>query len=146
MGLGFTRKRLVSLFSLVVLYLAVNAVARAAKATAAPVVAGPNELCGFVEFVNRRAPVLSNGGFYQPIRIVMHLGDGGTLMYDLDYPFYYPNEAAFPWSDRNIRTRNFPVDFQFPPAEKRAGEPAAIQFVMSHSTPGGITSLKKCPG
>lgn len=106
--------------------------------------AAAHEPCGFVEFTNIQLPVIIRGAFYQDIRLTVHFGDGSVLQHDLDYPFYYPNEDAFPWSYRNIRKDEFPVDFQFPPDDKRASEPPAVQYIMRHSTPEGVTNLKKC--
>ncbi len=105
-----------------------------------------DEPCGFVEFVNIQTPRSVNGGFYQNIRMMVHYGNGQTQGYELDYPFYYPNEAAFPWSDQNIHNVDFPVPFQFPPADKAASEPPVLQYVMRHSTRSGITTLKDCKG
>ena len=108
--------------------------------------AAADEPCGFVEFVNIQTPRSDHGAFYQNIRMVVHYGNGTTQGYELDYPFYYPSEAAFPWSDQNIKNQDFPVAFQFPPADKRATEPPVVQYVMQHSTPAGLTTLKDCKG
>lgn len=108
--------------------------------------AAGDEPCGFVEFTNINTPKYSNGAFYQDIRMTVHYGDGTTQAYNLDYQFYYPSEAAFPWSDQNIKNQDYPVNFQFPPADKRASEPPVVQYVMRHSTPDGVTTLKDCKG
>ncbi len=63
----------------------------------------------------------------------------------LDYPWYYPNEAANPWSDQNLKDPNFPTRFQPPPAGKIAGEPPLVKYVMERSTPEGMTLLRDCP-
>ena len=108
--------------------------------------AAANEPCGFVDFINIHTPKYSNGAFYQDIRLMVHLGDGTMYGVELDYPFYYPSEAVFPWSDQNLKNPDYPVNFQFPPADKRAGEPPVVQYVMKHSTPDGVTTLKDCKG
>lgn len=108
--------------------------------------AASDEPCGFVEFTNINTPKYSNGAFYQDIRMTVHYGGGTTESYNLDYPFYYPSEASFPWSDQNIKNVDYPVNFQFPPASKRASEPPIVQYVMNHSTPDGVTTLKDCKG
>lgn len=63
----------------------------------------------------------------------------------LDYPWYYPSEAANPWSDQNVKDPDFPTRFQAPPPEKLAEEPALVKYVAKHSTPDGMTMLRDCP-
>ncbi len=113
--------------------------------TPAPVVI--SEPCGFVAFTNTNAQYdKSTGGFYRDIRMEVHLGGGRVQGIVLDWRWYYPSEAADPWSDQNLPNQDFPVRFQFPPADKRPNEPSVVQYVMSHSTPEGLTTLKDCPG
>ncbi|MBC5815993.1 MAG: hypothetical protein GIW97_05570 [Candidatus Eremiobacteraeota bacterium] len=110
--------------------------------------AGAGEPCGFVEFVNINGAQFdkSTGGFHHDIRMTVHLGGGGLQGIVLDYRWYYPSEAADPWSDQNIKNQDFPTNFQFPPADKRGAEPPVVQYVISHSTPEGLTTLKDCRG
>ncbi|MDQ6930956.1 MAG: hypothetical protein M3126_09855 [Candidatus Eremiobacteraeota bacterium] len=111
-------------------------------------VAGGAEPCGFVEFININGAGYdrSTGGFHQDILMRVHYGNKTSQDYRLDWQFYYPSEAAFPWSDQNIKNPDFPVMFQFPPADKRSGEPDIVQYVIQHSTTDGFTKLKDCPG
>ena len=104
--------------------------------------------CGFVEFIDIHGSGFdkSTGGFYVDILMRVHYKSGTTQEYRLDYPFYYPSEAANPWSDQNIKNPDFPTLFQFPPADKRAGEPDIVQYVMQHTRADGTTTLEDCPG
>ena len=107
--------------------------------------ASGDEPCGFVEFTNINTPHYDKGtgGFYQDIRLTVHYGDRTTQSYNLDYPFYYPSEAAFPWSSQNKSNPDFPVLFQNPPADKLPNEPPIVVYVMHHSV-NGLTTLKDC--
>ncbi len=75
----------------------------------------------------------------------VHFADGSAETMLLDYPWYYPSEAANPWSDRNAADPTFPTRFQPPPEQKAAGEPQLVKYVMEHSTPDGATLLSDCP-
>ncbi|MDQ2681318.1 MAG: hypothetical protein M3Y21_09945 [Candidatus Eremiobacteraeota bacterium] len=105
-----------------------------------------NEPCGFVEFININTPKYDKrtGGFYQDIRMVVNFPDGSNQAVNLDYQFYWPSEAAFPFSDRNIGSGD-PIPMQLPPADKAVGEPPLVQYVLKHTTPDGLTLLKDCP-
>lgn len=113
-----------------------------AAATASP----RPEPCGFVEFTNiSDARYNRDGSVEQHIRLTLHYADGHVEHVKLDYPFVYPNAAAFPWSRQNIGNQNFGVAFQFPPPDKVLYEPASVKFVMAHSTPDGVsTQLPDC--
>ena len=84
-------------------------------------------------------------GFWVDIRMSVHFAGGSSQSMILDYPWYYPSEAANPWSDQNVRDPNFPARFQTPPPEKLAAEPALVQYVAAHSTADGMTLLHDCP-
>ncbi len=105
-----------------------------------------NEPCGFVEFININTPKYDkrSGGFYQDIRMVVRFPDGSDQSVDLDYQFYWPSEAAFPFSDQNIG-KGDSIPMQLPPQDKVAGEPPLVQYVLKHTTPDGFTTLKTCP-
>lgn len=109
--------------------------------------AAGTEPCGFVEFSDphgsRYDP--NTHGFWVDISLSVHYPDGHTDSVLLDYPFYYPNEAANPWSTQNIKDPTFPTRFQPPPPDKRDSEPPIVQYVMQHSDKGGFTLLKDCP-
>ncbi|PZR56299.1 MAG: hypothetical protein DLM50_08510 [Candidatus Meridianibacter frigidus] len=107
--------------------------------------AAGNEPCGFVSFVNIRAPKYAGGAFYQDIRAMVTFADRHQEGVELDYPFYYASETAFPWSDQNLKNDKFEVPFQFPPAEKRASEPPLVQYIMTHTDTAGFTKFKNCP-
>ena len=108
-----------------------------------------NEPCGYVEFVNvgglskydRRT-----GGYFVNIRMTVHFPDHHTESVRLDYPWYYPSQAANPWSAQNLANPNFPVTLQTPPPGQAQNEPPLLQYVIAHSTPDGYTLLKNCPG
>lgn len=109
--------------------------------------ASGDEPCGFVEFSDPHGSQFDRhtGGFWVDIRMSVHFADGSSQSLLLDYPWYYPNEAANPWSDQNLHDPNFPTRFQLPPSAKTSGEPELVRYVMHHSTPDGMTLLKDCP-
>lgn len=106
-----------------------------------------DEPCGFVTFSDPHGSQFDRQtrGFSVDIRMSVHFADGSSQSLILDYPWYYPSEAANPWSDQNLKDQNFPTRFQPPPAPKRDTEPPLVQYVMAHSTPDGMTLLKDCP-
>jgi hypothetical protein len=77
--------------------------------------------------------------------MAVHFSDGSSQSMMLDYPWYYSSEAANPWSDQNLKDPSFPTRFQPPPPSKLAAEPPLVQYVISHSTPDGMTLLHDCP-
>ncbi len=87
----------------------------------------------------------ATGGFYVTIAMTVHYSNGGTASIALDYQWYYPSEAANPWSRRNRDDPNFPTTFQQPPPEKRDAEPGLVRYVMEHTSADGYTLLKECP-
>jgi hypothetical protein len=103
--------------------------------------------CGFVTFSDPHGSQFDSRtrGFWVDIRMSVHLADGSSQSMILDYPWYYPSEAANPWSDRNVRDPNFPTRFQPPPTDKIAEEPQLVKYVIEHSTPEGVTLLNDCP-
>ncbi len=106
-----------------------------------------DEPCGFVTFSDPHGSQFDSrtGGFWVDVRMSVHFAGGSTQSMILDYPWYYASEAANPWSDRNARDPSFPMRFQSPPAEKVAGEPPLVKYVMERSTPDGMTLLRDCP-
>lgn len=110
--------------------------------------AAADEPCGYVEFVPNAEPIYDNhtGAFRETIRMTVHFPDGHADSMRLDWLFYYPNEAADPWSAQNLRLHpDAPIPFQAPPSDKAANEPPLVQYVVQHSTPNGLTLLKDCP-
>jgi hypothetical protein len=105
------------------------------------------EPCGFVDFIPTDAGQYDRktGGFFEHISMTVAFPDGHHESVQLDYPWYYPNEAADPWSQANLKDPNFPTTFQSPPPDKASQEPALVQYVMQHSTATGFTRLKDCP-
>jgi hypothetical protein len=103
--------------------------------------------CGFVTFSDPHGSHFDaqTRGFWVDIRMSVHLADGSSQSVMLDYSWYYPSEAANPWSDANLRDPNFPTRFQTPPPSKIGGEPPLVQYVVAHSTPNGMTLLRDCP-
>ncbi len=110
--------------------------------------ANANEPCGFVTFSDPHGSHYDSPthGFYVDIRMSVHFADGSTQSLILDYPWYYASEAENPWSDRNLKDPAFPTRFQAPPAAKLAGEPELVRYVIAHSSSGGMTLLRDCPG
>lgn len=109
--------------------------------------AGGAQPCGFVTFSDPEGSRYdaATGGFYVTIAMTVHYSNGGTASIALDYQWYYPSEAANPWSRRNRDDPNFPTTFQQPPPEKRDAEPGLVRYVMEHTSADGYTLLKECP-
>jgi hypothetical protein len=109
---------------------------------------GGIEPCGGVTFVDLHGSRYdsSTHGFYVDIRMSVRFPDGHSEATILDYPFYYPNEAANPWSDRNLSNPDVPTLMQRPPEALAAGEPSLVQYVLAHTEPDGFTRLQDCPG
>lgn len=107
---------------------------------------GGTEPCGYVEFSDpngtRADP--ATGGFYVDVSMSVHFPDGRSESLMLDYPWYYRTAQANPWSRQNVGDPDFSTTFQFPPADKRAGEPPLVQYVIAHTTSDGYTRLKDC--
>jgi hypothetical protein len=106
-----------------------------------------NQPCGYVTFSDPHGSQFDprTRGFWVDVRMSVHFADGSSQSMILDYPWYYPSEAANPWSQANLNDPNFLPRFQSPPADKIAGEPPLVQYVMQHSTTDGLTLLKDCP-
>jgi hypothetical protein len=106
-----------------------------------------DEPCGYVDFSDPHGSHFDpqTHGFWVDIRMTVHFADGSSQSTMLDYPWYYPSEAANPWSQANLRDPNFLPHFQPPPAAKASGEPPLVQYVIAHSTPDGLTLLNDCP-
>lgn len=109
--------------------------------------AAGGEPCGYVEFSDpdgsRYDP--QTHGFWVDIGMSVHFADGRVAMIQLDYPWYYPNEAANPWSNQNLHDPDFVTTFQFPPSGRRPEEPPLVQYVMAHTSSDGYTRLRDCP-
>jgi hypothetical protein len=108
---------------------------------------GGDQPCGFVTFSDPHGSAYDarTRGFWVDIRMSVRFADGTAQSMILDYPWYYPSEAANPWSDQNLRDPNFPTRFQQPPQRKASDEPPLVQYVMAHSTADGLTLLRDCP-
>jgi hypothetical protein len=108
---------------------------------------GGNEPCGAVIFSNPHGSRYdaATHGFFVDIRMSVRFPDGHAESSILDYPFYYPSEAADPWSDRNRTNPGVPTLMQRPPAEKAAGEPPLVRYVLQHTAADGFTLLRDCP-
>lgn len=106
-----------------------------------------DEPCGLVTFSDPHGSHYDprTHGFYVDIRMSVHFADGSAQSMVLDYPWYYPSEAANPWSDQNLKDPGFPTRFQPPPVEKAATEPPLVHYVAQHSTADGMTLLRDCP-
>ncbi len=110
--------------------------------------AGGTEPCGYVEFADVHGSQYDarTGGFWVDISMTVRFPDGHAESTVLDYPFYYPSEAANPWSSANLKNPSYAaIEFQMPPPAKRDAEPALVQYVMAHTTAEGYTKLKPCP-
>jgi hypothetical protein len=102
-------------------------------------------LCGAVDFeASGRAIYDPASGTYQRSNIVatVYYADGSSERIPLDWTWHWKSEADDPFNTSS----SAPMLFQFPPAAQRASEPAAIQYIMAHTTPTGRTKLNgQCP-
>ncbi len=105
------------------------------------------EPCGVVTFSDPHGSQFDQRtrGFWVDIRMSVRFADGSSQSMILDYPWYYPTEAANPWSDQNLKDPNFLPRFQSPPPDKAGSEPALVKYVAEHSTSDGLTLLRECP-
>lgn len=101
-----------------------------------------NEPCGFVTFENPHGAKFDpqTRGFWVDVQMSVHFPDGHAESVLLDYPWYYAKSTLNPFENQSV-----PMLFQWPPADKRDGEPPLVQYVMQHSAQPGITLLKDCP-
>lgn len=103
--------------------------------------------CGYVEFSDPRGSHYdaAAGGYWVDVEMTVRFANGATQSLLLDYPWFYPNAAANPWSEQNLDDPGFPTRFQAPPPDKLATEPALVAYVIAHSTRDGLTLLRDCP-
>ena len=101
-----------------------------------------HEPCGFVDFLETEEATVddSTGRIWEHIEIRVNFPDGTEQLQVLDYPFYYASKADDPFMQNTKE-----AVFQFPPADKRDGEPPLVQYVMAHTRANGTTVLKECP-
>lgn len=103
-----------------------------------------HEPCGYVEFLPQQQPRIdqSTGRIWEYVAIRVHFPDGTSETLNLDYPFYYAQQADDPFLPGHD---NVPATFQFPPPGQRASEPPLVQYVMAHTSSDGYTLLQECP-
>ena len=109
--------------------------------------AAGDEPCGFVDFAAtpedmKRYP---DGSTSSVVKMTVHYADHSSESITLDYPWHYPNEKSNPFSPRNMDNPDMPATFQSPPPDKLPSEPQLVQYVVQHSSPQGLTTLKDCP-
>ena len=100
-------------------------------------------LCGAVDFEAIGDVTYDpDTGYYQrKITAIVYYADGSSQKIPLDWPWQYKSEADDPFNSDAAY-----VPFQFPPVGLRAGEPAAIQYIIAHTRADGTTNLTdKCP-
>ena len=100
--------------------------------------------CGAVDF-SARGEAHYNGasGFYERDNIVatVHFEDGSSQTVPLDWTWRFKSEEFDPFKNPDA-----PTFFQFPPANQRANEPPLVQYIISHSSSRGNTTLRgDCP-
>ncbi|HTX56666.1 MAG TPA: hypothetical protein VMD47_06150 [Candidatus Acidoferrales bacterium] len=100
-------------------------------------------LCGAVDFeASGPATYDPQAGDYVRNNIVatVYYADGSSEQIPLDWTWHFKSEDDDPFAS------DAPMLFQFPPPDKIAGEPPAIQYIIAHTTPGGRTRLNdRCP-
>jgi hypothetical protein len=102
------------------------------------------KLCGAVDFESQGPPQIdSASGEYMRSNIIatVYYADGSSERIPLDWPWYWKDENNDPFANSDAL-----MLFQFPPQNKIAGEPPAIQYIIDHTTPSGHTRLTdRCP-
>jgi hypothetical protein len=102
------------------------------------------KLCGAVDFQSRgRAAYDPSSGTYSRSNVVatVYYADGSSENIDLDWTWSWKSEDDDPFSNDDA-----PMLFQFPPADRIASEPAAVQYIITHTTTTGHTVLTdRCP-
>ena len=102
-------------------------------------------ICGAVDFEAKGNAVLDPAtGYYERDNIVatVYYADGSFEKIPLDWSWTFKSEDQDPFNAES----DAPLLFQFPPAGKRASEPAPIQYIIAHTRPNGRTVLNdKCP-
>ena len=103
-----------------------------------------HEPCGEVDFAPNGNPTTDarTGRIWEYVALIVHFPDGSEQSVDLDYPFYYPSEAQDPFIKGH---EDIPATFQFPPPSQGSSEPPLVQYVITHTTADGYTTLKDCP-
>ena len=103
-----------------------------------------HEPCGYVDFEPSDNPIVdkATGRIWEHILMTVHFPDGTKQETDLDYLWYYPDQAQDPFMPQN---KDVPATFQFPPADKRPDEPPLVQYVIAHTSNDGFTTLRDCP-
>jgi hypothetical protein len=103
--------------------------------------------CGVVYFLPTGAPRYSNGTAFEPMQATVTFPDGHRESARFPYPWVYPNgEQTDPWSETNGKNPNFIATLHFPPPGTDTSTfPPLIQYIISHTDPGGYTNLQPCP-
>ncbi|HTA37884.1 MAG TPA: hypothetical protein VK760_02350 [Candidatus Acidoferrales bacterium] len=108
---------------------------------------GADEPCGGVTFISHGARVdPSTNAYFVTIRMSVSFPDGHAESTILDYPFYYPNAAANPFTPQNRNNPDVGVLMQTPPPALAPGEPPLVQYVVKHTAADGFTLMAPCPG
>lgn len=107
--------------------------------------AGNGALCGAVDFQSTGVATYDAAtGTYERSNIVatVYYADGTSERIPLDWTWRWKSEDDDPFNT----DEDAPMLFQFPPADKLAGEPPAIQYIIAHTTRDGRTKLTdRCP-
>jgi hypothetical protein len=100
-------------------------------------------ICGAVDFESSEDPTYNEQTGYwdhKDIIAVVYYSDGTSERIPLDWTWHYKNEGDDPLRAGSTA----PMLFQFPPLDQRASEPAAIQYIIAHTTRQGRTRLLDC--
>ncbi|HUA08203.1 MAG TPA: hypothetical protein VMA98_02945 [Candidatus Acidoferrales bacterium] len=102
-------------------------------------------LCGAVDFESMgSARFDAQSGEYLRSNIIatVYYTDGTSERIPLNWTWRYKSEADDPFNPSSSAL----MLFQFPPAEQRASEPAAILYIIAHTRADGTTTLNdQCP-
>jgi hypothetical protein len=90
----------------------------------------------------------NDGAHYRHIRLSVHLSNGEIVTDDLHWAFFYPSEAADPFSKVHVNDSDFPTLLQRPPEgfNLESEQNPATVFAVQHTNANGYTDLHLCPG
>ena len=101
-----------------------------------------------VSFRPNGPPSLLNGVIWSETVVAsVRFADGHTEQAVFPYPWVYQDgERNDPWSDTNLRRRDFDVRVIMPPVgSDRTTFPPLVRYILDRTTPGGYTTLTGCP-
>jgi hypothetical protein len=116
-------------------------------ALASDAFAGMSTPCGALDFRPIRAPRHVGSTIEETIAVPLTFADGHSEIAIFPYVWVYRDgERTDPWSNTNLRQRDFAVALQLPPrGTDTSAFPALIRFVLDHTDRNGYARMPNCP-